>query len=257
MKSLIVLGSGSDLPAVTPLANYFKHHNLSYELHICSAHRTPHELEALLKKPFTLIVAGAGLAAHLPGVCAAKSIAPVIGIPCLGAFNGLDAFLSIVQMPPSIPVLGMSVNDKHRVDDVAKLTKVYSKVTIIGDKNNKRVQSCVEILKKFKVQYIFAEQANLQAINIHFFHLAEYKTLDATALIIHVPLKEHSTEQDAIALCHLVKQGFWVGLNRGENAALAAVEILNMNGNYSSALKNYREELRKKITEEDKKLQTS
>lgn len=255
MNFLIVLGSSSDLPAVTPIADYFKKQKIHYECHVCSAHRTPDELDALLKKPFTLIIAGAGLAAHLPGVCAARTIAPVVGVPCLGAFNSLDAFLSIVQMPPHIPVLGMSVNDKHRMEDVALLLKSYNGVTIIGDKNNKRVESCVEVLNTFTVSYAFAEQCDPKKINIYFFALHEYKTLDVDALMINVALKENSTEQDAMVFCATAKHGFWVGLNRGENAALAAVELLNNKGTYTKALTNYRQSLRAKILEEDKKMQ--
>lgn len=255
MKALIVLGSSSDLPAVAPLAHYFKANKIQYELHVCSAHRTPDELDALLKRQFTIIIAGAGLAAHLPGVCAAKTIAPVVGIPCRGAFDGLDAFLSIAQMPPHIPVLGMSVHDKHRVDDVAKLLRVYTGVTIIGDTKNKRVQSCVEVLTRCKVPFVFSDNADTKKANIYFFPLGEYKTLNTDALIINVALKENSAAQDALSFCHSAQHGFWVGINRGENAALSVIEILNHRGAYTLALKNYREELKKKILDEDTQLQ--
>ena len=115
MKVLILFGSPSDkeiMKKAKDLLDEFEVHNESYAI---SAHRAPELLEKVLQKKesegFEVIIAGAGLAAHLPGVVASKSILPVIGVPLKGALEGLDALLSIVQMPKQIPVATVGINN--------------------------------------------------------------------------------------------------------------------------------------------------
>jgi 5-(carboxyamino)imidazole ribonucleotide mutase len=115
MKVLILFGSPSDkeiMKKAKDLLDEFGVHNESYAI---SAHRAPELLEKVLRKKeaegFEVIIAGAGLAAHLPGVVASKSILPVIGVPLKGALEGLDALLSIVQMPKQIPVATVGINN--------------------------------------------------------------------------------------------------------------------------------------------------
>jgi 5-(carboxyamino)imidazole ribonucleotide mutase len=111
----IVMGSDSDLPVMQEAADILKKFGVSYEITVCSAHRTP-DLAAEYAKSaesrgIECLIAGAGGAAHLPGVLAAFTVLPVIGVPILGkSMNGLDSLLSIVQMPKGIPVATVAVN---------------------------------------------------------------------------------------------------------------------------------------------------
>ena len=116
MKPLvsIIMGSTSDLPVMEKAARFFDELEIPFELHALSAHRTPAELEDFARnaapRGIRVIIAGAGMAAALPGVIAASSTVPVIGVPVKGMLDGLDALLSIVQMPPGIPVATVGVN---------------------------------------------------------------------------------------------------------------------------------------------------
>src|SRR6266498_4711291 len=110
----IIMGSDSDLPVMQEAANVCKQFGVAYEIKVLSAHRSP-ELTAkfassLLKRGVRVLIAGAGGAAHLPGVAAAYTTLPVIGIPIrTKSLQGLDSLLSIVQMPPGIPVATVSI----------------------------------------------------------------------------------------------------------------------------------------------------
>lgn len=110
----ILLGSKSDLEKLTDGISLFKDFQVSHEVHICSAHRSPQYLIATLKRleseGVQVLIAGAGGAAHLAGVCAAHTVLPVIGIPIdIPPLNGLDSLLSTVQMPGGIPVATVSI----------------------------------------------------------------------------------------------------------------------------------------------------
>ncbi|MHB8880347.1 MAG: 5-(carboxyamino)imidazole ribonucleotide mutase [Thermodesulfovibrionales bacterium] len=113
-KILIIMGSDSDLPVMEEAAKVLDGFAVPYVMTIASAHRTPARTEALVKDAeksgVDVIIAGAGMAAHLPGVVASHTILPVIGVPIdASSLNGLDALLSIVQMPPGIPVATVSL----------------------------------------------------------------------------------------------------------------------------------------------------
>lgn len=111
----IVLGSDSDLPVMEETARILRDFGVPYEMTIASAHRSP-ELAAdyarsAEERGLAVIISGAGMAAHLPGVLAAYTCLPVIGVPLRGgALNGLDALYSIVQMPPGVPVAAVAVD---------------------------------------------------------------------------------------------------------------------------------------------------
>ena len=108
-KVLIVMGSDSDCPILEETAKILKQFDIPYEMRISSAHRSPHKTATLVdgaaERGIQIIIAAAGLAAHLPGVVAAGTLLPVIGVPMGGGpLNGVDALYSIVQMPAGIPV---------------------------------------------------------------------------------------------------------------------------------------------------------
>ncbi|MEW6203674.1 MAG: 5-(carboxyamino)imidazole ribonucleotide mutase [bacterium] len=110
----VIIGSESDLPRVVPALETLEEFGVGYELRIASAHRTPEYLEEIVNK-FTaeggrVIIAAAGKAAHLPGVIASITHMPVIGIPISASLDGLDALLSIVQMPPGMPVATVGID---------------------------------------------------------------------------------------------------------------------------------------------------
>ncbi len=110
----IIMGSTSDLPVMEKAAKFLDEMEIPFEMNALSAHRTPDEVETFAKnaegRGVKVIIAGAGMAAALPGVIAASTSLPVIGVPIKGMLDGLDAMLSIIQMPPGIPVATVGVN---------------------------------------------------------------------------------------------------------------------------------------------------
>src|SRR3989344_8622378 len=125
-KALIIFGSKSDEKVYNEVASNLKKLKVSFDLRVSSAHKTPDDVDATLRNDYAVIIAGAGLAAHLPGVAAARVMRPGIGVPCEGNYKGLDALLSIAQMPPGIPVLAVGVNQGDiAVQNCAKMMKKY------------------------------------------------------------------------------------------------------------------------------------
>lgn len=116
MKALvsIIMGSTSDLPVMEKACKWLNEMEIPFEVNAFSAHRTPQAVEKFAREAqgrgIKVIIAGAGMAAALPGVIAASTTLPVIGVPIKGMLDGLDAMLSIVQMPPGIPVATVGVN---------------------------------------------------------------------------------------------------------------------------------------------------
>lgn len=108
------MGSTSDLDVMSKAARLLDEFEIPFELNALSAHRTPDEVENFAKnameRGIKVIIAGAGMAAHLPGVIAAMTPLPVIGVPINASLSGLDSILSILQMPPGIPVATVAVN---------------------------------------------------------------------------------------------------------------------------------------------------
>ncbi|MBR0277851.1 MAG: 5-(carboxyamino)imidazole ribonucleotide mutase [Clostridia bacterium] len=111
----IIMGSDSDLPIIEKAVDCLKSLEIPYEVHVYSAHRTPDEAKKFAsearKNGFGVIIAAAGMAAHLAGAIAANTVLPVIGIPCKSnTLDGIDALLSTVQMPSGIPVATVAIN---------------------------------------------------------------------------------------------------------------------------------------------------
>lgn len=110
----IIMGSTSDLPIMEKAAKYFDEMGIYFEMNALSAHRTPDEVAEFAKsaksRGVEVIIAGAGMAAHLPGVIAAMTTIPVIGVPINSTLSGMDALLAIAQMPPGIPVATVAIN---------------------------------------------------------------------------------------------------------------------------------------------------
>lgn len=110
----IIMGSTSDLPVMEKAMAWLDEHNIAFEVNALSAHRTPQAVEQFARtaqeRGIKVIIAAAGMAAALPGVIAASTPLPVIGVPIKGMLDGMDSLLSMVQMPPGIPVATVAVN---------------------------------------------------------------------------------------------------------------------------------------------------
>ena len=110
----IIMGSTSDLPVMEKAAAFFDQMEIPFEMLALSAHRTPREVEEFASnakaRGIKVIIAAAGMAAHLGGVIASLTSLPVIGVPIRSSFDGMDSLLAIVQMPPGIPVATVGVN---------------------------------------------------------------------------------------------------------------------------------------------------
>jgi phosphoribosylamine--glycine ligase len=144
---LIVMGSDSDIPIMKGVEDILRELKISYETTIASAHKTPERAIRLAseaeKKGIEVIIAGAGMAAHLAGVIAAHTILPVIGVPINSSpLNGLDSLLSTVQMPPGVPVAAMAIG-KAGANNAAVLS-----AQIIGRKSPEVVKRLKDYRKK-------------------------------------------------------------------------------------------------------------
>lgn len=147
-KVAIFMGSKSDLDKVKPCAKILEELGVDYFMTITSAHRTPERTTKLIKemeeKGCEVFICAAGMAAHLAGVVASKTIKPVIGIPINASLNGLDALLSTVQMPPGFPVATVAI-DKAGAKNAAWLA-----VQILALKDEALAQK----LKKARVKFV-------------------------------------------------------------------------------------------------------
>lgn len=150
MKVAIIFGSKSDVDKMKGAANVLKEFGVEYTAHVLSAHRVPEKLEEVVKKleneNYECIISGAGLAAHLPGVIASRTTIPVIGVPINAAFNGMDSLLSIVQMPKSIPVATVGLNNSYNAGMLA--------VEILALKYPELKEKLVKFRKDMKEKFI-------------------------------------------------------------------------------------------------------
>lgn len=123
MKTAIIFGSKSDIEKMKGAANALTEFEVEYKAFILSAHRVPEKLTETVRQiedeGYDCIIAGAGLAAHLPGVIASQTILPVIGVPINAALSGFDSLLSIVQMPKPIPVATVGMNNSYNAGMLA------------------------------------------------------------------------------------------------------------------------------------------
>ena len=137
VKVGIIMGSDSDLPVMSKAAEILDELQVPYELTIVSAHRTPDRLCEYAKtaegKGLSVIIAGAGGAAHLPGMTAAMTVLPVIGVPVqTKALGGVDSLYSIVQMPPGIPVATVAINGAQNAGLLAAKILATSDADLLG-----------------------------------------------------------------------------------------------------------------------------
>lgn len=150
MKAAIIFGSKSDTEKMKGAANCFREFGIDFKAYVLSAHRVPEKLTEVLAEleagGCEVIVAGAGLAAHLPGVIASKTVLPVVGVPLEAALDGMDALLSIVQMPKSIPVATVGINNSYNGAMVA--------VQILAVKHREIKDKLINFRKEMKEKFL-------------------------------------------------------------------------------------------------------
>ena len=159
----IIMGSTSDLPVMEKACKWLNDNEIPFEVNALSAHRTPEAVETFARnakqRGIKVIIAAAGMAAALPGVIAASTPLPVIGVPIKGMLDGLDAMLSINQMPPGIPVATVGVNAAQNaailatemiaLSDEAIAAKVDAWKAGLG----KKIEKANEDLQEVKYEY--------------------------------------------------------------------------------------------------------
>lgn len=167
MKALvsIIMGSTSDMPVMEKACKWLNEMEIPFEVNALSAHRTPQAVEKFAceaqGRGIKVIIAGAGMAAALPGVIAASTTLPVIGVPIKGMLDGLDAMLSIIQMPPGIPVATVGVNgalnaailaaEMIALGDEQVAQKVAAYKASLGEKIEKANWDLAQVSYEFKV----------------------------------------------------------------------------------------------------------
>lgn len=149
----IVMGSDSDLPVIQKVTDMLKNLGIPFEVHVYSAHRTPEEARVFAcgarKNGFGVLIAAAGMAAHLAGAVAANTTLPVIGIPCKGpCMEGLDALLSTVQMPTGIPVATVAVNGGANAALLAAQILAVEDAELAAKLDAKREADAAAVLEK-------------------------------------------------------------------------------------------------------------
>jgi 5-(carboxyamino)imidazole ribonucleotide mutase len=159
----IIMGSTSDLPVMEKAAEILNSFKIPFEMNALSAHRTPEEVEIFAKnasaRGIKVIIAAAGMAAHLPGVIAAMTVLPVIGVPIKASLEGLDSIFSILQMPPGIPVATVGINAAQNAAILAAQIIATGNEAVLGEvvkykqSLKKKIVQANEELQKVKYEY--------------------------------------------------------------------------------------------------------
>lgn len=159
----IIMGSTSDLPVMEAAAKFLNEMQIPFEINALSAHRTPEKVEEFAKGAYSrgirVIIAAAGMAAHLPGVIAAMTSVPVIGVPVKASLEGLDSLLAIVQMPPGIPVATVGINASQNAAILAAEIlassdpALYSKMLAFKEDLKKKIVKANEELAQVRYEF--------------------------------------------------------------------------------------------------------
>ena len=159
----IIMGSTSDLKVMEKAAEFLDSIGVPFEMNALSAHRTPDEVEKFAHgaagRGIKVIIAGAGMAAHLPGVIAAMTPVPVIGVPVKASLDGMDSLLAIVQMPPGIPVATVAIDGALNAGILAAQmiatgnTAVMEKLVAYKDGLKKKIVDANQAMKEVHYKY--------------------------------------------------------------------------------------------------------
>lgn len=156
----IIMGSDSDLPIMQETAQRLASFGIRYEMKILSAHRTPDAVRNYVKKAerrrgIKIFIAGAGAAAHLPGVIASYTTLPVIGVPLGSELKGLDSLLSIVQMPKGVPVATMAIGKAGAINAAILATEILAL-------NNKKIKEQLQAERRTMAQEVLKKSKSLK-----------------------------------------------------------------------------------------------
>ena len=233
---LVIFGSKSDSLIFTPLIHSLRE-KYSTSFYIISAHRDTFALMAILKKSEEkIIIAGAGLAAHLPGVIASlRKDAIVLGIPVICNFEGIDSFSSILQMPKGVPVLASSPNNYKSI--LFFIDKLHQN-NINQRSINIIVKDRLKVTKYFEqvsansvvagIDYTFSSKQKKEKLNIVF--TDSESDIDESFFSIYVPIVDCKIFDTALDFLNVFKMaskgGMWIGVNNIQNAFLFAKKIL-------------------------------
>lgn len=268
MKLMVIFGSQSDANIFEPLKARLMADGHDLDFRMISVHRSPDLLDrALVDLHVDAVVAGAGLAAHLPGMLAAKLMVPILGIPCAAALGGMDSTCAILQMPFGIPVLttapdqfGEAVQFVKRWGALERAAETDG-IHIVLDRTKRSLGYMPELLErankiteKTGLHLQIVERPNEHAINIC---LVDIDANDPEAplpyplpgrgsheLRIYVPVFNPAAYRDAASALLLVRRmasltdGLWVGANNVGNGVLSALELYNQNGQFNAFLTN-------------------
>jgi 5-(carboxyamino)imidazole ribonucleotide mutase len=159
----IIMGSTSDYPVMEAAAKFLNEMGIPFEINALSAHRTPELVErfatSAADRGIKVIIAAAGMAAHLPGVIAAMTPIPVIGVPIKASLDGLDAMLSIIQMPPGIPVAAVAINGSLNAAILSAQmiatgdADLMKRLVIYKNDLKKKIQNANEELTQYEFKY--------------------------------------------------------------------------------------------------------
>lgn len=268
MKVLVMFGSKSDANIYEPLKARLLHEGHEVDFRMISVHRSPELLDRELSGIHAqAVIAGAGLAAHLPGILAAKVLIPVFGIPCAAAVGGVDAYFAISQMPFGIPVLATAPDQySSAVDVLGKVQRLdlqysFEGFNLIVERHKRGsapiqalLQRAEKIAEKTKIEINLTDKPVENALNICLVDVNENdpecplpfspaaRTSDEVR--IFVPVLNEVAYRDAYAAVNLIRRvnslpgGVFTGINNIGNAMLAALQFANANGTHSAFLTN-------------------
>jgi 5-(carboxyamino)imidazole ribonucleotide mutase len=268
MKILVIFGSKSDANIYEPLKSRLIQEGHEVDFRMLSVHRSPELLDKeLAGTDAEAVIAGAGLAAHLPGILASKLLIPVFGIPCAAAIGGVDALFAIAQMPFGIPVLA-SAPDQYgaAVDAISRWSRLdlqftFDKFNLVFDRHRRGqphfqmlTERASRIADKTRTELNVTDRPVENALNIC---LVEVNETDPESplvygpvpkqsdeLRIHVPVLADAAYRDPYSAISVVRRinsvpsGLWTGINNIGNAMLAALQLANSGGTHSPFLTN-------------------
>lgn len=275
-------GSDSDIPKINSLYTFLDDLNISYSRRILSAHRTPHEMiqeaEKLEKQHFRVSIAAAGGSAHLAGMTASETSIPIIALPVKSSLGGIDALLSMIQMPPGVPNGCVGINDSIGAAILALriayldnseirnslATKLGTKVNVnLGNLPKVEIITDLDtldtsLLDILKITYSINSKQISSPIVIYINDISKFPKCISTKdeqISIIAPLKNDSF--NLIDLEYLVLGPYaWVGIDRINNSYLFAAQILGIYfEEVRNKLKEYKSKLYQEVLHKDLKIQ--
>ena len=282
-KVAVIMGSDSDFKVMEQALSVFENHDIDYDVRITSAHRTPEEMFHFAKEAkgngYRLIIAGAGGAAHLPGMVASITSLPVIGVPVrTRAMDGMDSALSILQMPGGVPVATVGINNAKGAAELAvKMLFCYDKVEEMAspsikiiynesDIDSEGLDKVVETLHFYGLQHEVGESTKnaMAVLNLADTRLEELSELieDASSLpVITVPVKGNVLHDFSRALqvvenvCQISNNSLplaMLAVNGYQNAGIMMAKIAGIhNQEIYERVANQQERLRQQVIEKD------